>query len=528
MGHGCSAWQGGGRTWLRLLLLLAAASTVEAGRDFYKTLGVPRSASQQQIKKAYRKLSMKWHPDKNQDNQEKAQKKFIEISHAYEVLSDPEKKAKYDRHGEAGLNEGQGGGGHGNAGFQGQDPFEMFRSFFGGGGGGGRTQFSFQQGGGGGHFQFGGGGGFPGGPSQGGGRSSKGNKLLFQEVPGVQELTSKTWKAEMEEESLRRNRLVLFYESNLPEMQELKDAMTEVGAKLVEGSSLVLAGAVNCGRSENLCQKQGIKKLPEVVYFGPEGEQPNRHPAGRSITFHSLSTWFNKAMANYVKALVTEKDVRRWLPSDDKVPHIVIFTDKKTTPPLLKTLSIEFKGRAALGVVLLGSEDLARKMGVKKRPAMVYVQDEATLTGENFDREFKKEALARFLSRCVGRHRSEGQAHFRELTASRQAAGDCVPSDGNYCLLFLGDGNNAALRSLAPKLWLDHVKVFYVKDPTFASSFGVAPGSVLLYRPKRRRFKIFSGDINNVDQLASWVDAAVGGGAPLPEQLQGEPRLTEL
>eukprot|EP00434_Breviolum_minutum_P029182 symbB.v1.2.025812.t1/scaffold2531.1/size78352/1 len=231
---------------------------------------------------------------------------------------------------------------------------------------------------------------------------------------------------------------------------------------------------------------------------------------GRSITFHSLSTWFNKAMANYVKALVTEKDVRRWLPSDDKVPHIVIFTDKKTTPPLLKTLSIEFKGRAALGVVLLGSEDLARKMGVKKRPAMVYVQDEATLTGENFDREFKKEALARFLSRCVGRHRSEGQAHFRELTASRQAAGDCVPSDGNYCLLFLGDGNNAALRSLAPKLWLDHVKVFYVKDSTFASSFGVAPGSVLLYRPKRRRFKIFSGDINNVDQLASWVDAAVG------------------
>eukprot|EP00434_Breviolum_minutum_P032013 symbB.v1.2.028313.t1/scaffold2956.1/size66508/2 len=130
--------------------------------------------------------------------------------------------------------------------------------------------------GGGGHFQFGGGGGFPGGPSQGGGRSSKGNKLLFQEVPGVQELTSKTWKAEMEEESLRRNRLVLFYESNLPEMQELKDAMTEVGAKLVEGSSLVLAGAVNCGRSETLCQKQGIKKLPEVVYFGPEGEQPNR------------------------------------------------------------------------------------------------------------------------------------------------------------------------------------------------------------------------------------------------------------
>ncbi|CAJ1395399.1 unnamed protein product [Effrenium voratum] len=74
---------------------------------------------------AYRKLSMKYHPDKNQDNKEKAQKKFIEISHAYEVLSDPEKKSKYDRYGEAGLNEGQGQGGGGGGGFQGQDPFEM-------------------------------------------------------------------------------------------------------------------------------------------------------------------------------------------------------------------------------------------------------------------------------------------------------------------------------------------------------------------------------------------------------------------
>eukprot|EP00439_Symbiodinium_sp_Y106_P038279 s1464_g4.t1 len=115
--------------WRSLLLLLAAANIAEAaGRDFYRTLGVPRSASKEQIKKAYRKLSLKWHPDKNPDNKEAAQKKFMEISHAYEVLSDPEKKQKYDRYGEDGLNEQQGGGGGG------QDPFEMFKAFFGGGG----------------------------------------------------------------------------------------------------------------------------------------------------------------------------------------------------------------------------------------------------------------------------------------------------------------------------------------------------------------------------------------------------------
>lgn len=511
--------QGWVSTWLQLLLLLAAATAVEAGRDFYKTLGVPRSASQQQIKKAYRKLSMKWHPDKNQDNKEKAQKKFIEISHAYEVLSDPEKKAKYDRHGEAGLNEGgghQGGGG----GFQGQDPFEMFRSFFGGGGGGGgRTQFSFGSGGGGFHF----GGGFPHGQGPGPGhRPQRGNKLLFQDVPDVQELSSKNWKAEVEEEGLRRNVVILFYESNLQEVEELREAMTEFARKLAK-AGLVSAKVLNCGRFDGLCQKQGIKKLPEVVYYGPEGEQPNRHPPG-GINYHSLSTWFNKAMANYVKALVSEKDVRRWLVADDQVPHVVFFTDKKSTPPLLKTLSIEFKGRAALGVVLLGSEDLAQKMGAERRPALVYVQDEASLSGETFDREFKKEALARFLSRCVGKHRSSHRS-LRELTAAREAAGECAVSDGHFCLLMLGEQNLSALRSLAPKLWRDHVKVFYVKDAGFVAAFGAATGSVVLYRPKRKRFKLFSGDSGNVEELAEWVEAAIGGGAPLPEQLRAVPQF---
>ncbi|CAJ1454744.1 unnamed protein product, partial [Effrenium voratum] len=82
--------------------------------------------------------------------------------------------------------------------------------------------------------------------------------------PGVKEMTAKSWKEEMEEESLRRNVVVLFYESNLQEMQELKDAMQQFASKLVE-ASLVSLGAVNCGRSEGLCQKQGVKRLPTAV-----------------------------------------------------------------------------------------------------------------------------------------------------------------------------------------------------------------------------------------------------------------------
>lgn len=92
----------------------------------YTTLGVGKDASATDIKKAYRKLAMKHHPDKggNPDT-------FKEISKAYEILSDPEKKGLYDKYGEKGVEQGGGGGGGG------MDPSDIFSSFFGGGGGGG-------------------------------------------------------------------------------------------------------------------------------------------------------------------------------------------------------------------------------------------------------------------------------------------------------------------------------------------------------------------------------------------------------
>ena len=74
------------------------------GRDFYKILDVSRDASDAELKKAYRKLAMKWHPDKNPGaKQAQAEKKFKEVSEAYEVLTDPKKKEIYDRYGEDGL-----------------------------------------------------------------------------------------------------------------------------------------------------------------------------------------------------------------------------------------------------------------------------------------------------------------------------------------------------------------------------------------------------------------------------------------
>ncbi len=103
-------------------------------RDYYEVLGVEKSASASEIKKAYYKLAKKYHPDVNPGDSE-AEKKFKEINEAYAILSDEDKKAKYDQYGHAAFENGGAGGGYG-AGFEGFDFGDIFSSFFGGGGSG--------------------------------------------------------------------------------------------------------------------------------------------------------------------------------------------------------------------------------------------------------------------------------------------------------------------------------------------------------------------------------------------------------
>jgi molecular chaperone DnaJ len=139
-----------------------------ADKDYYQVLGVNKSASEAEIKKAYRKLALQYHPDRNKGNKE-SEAKFKEVTKAYEVLSDPQKKQAYDQYGHAAFEQGAGQGPFGAGGpFGGQgggqygpftytytsnggqgggfdfggfsDPFEIFEQFFGGGNPFGRQQ----------------------------------------------------------------------------------------------------------------------------------------------------------------------------------------------------------------------------------------------------------------------------------------------------------------------------------------------------------------------------------------------------
>ena len=118
-----------------------------AKEDYYELLGVGKSATPEELKKAYRKKAVQFHPDKNPGNKE-AEDTFKKVSEAYDVLNNADKRAAYDRYGHAAFQNGGGGSRAGGGGFH--DPFDIFRDVFGQGGGGGGGVFDEMFGGGGG------------------------------------------------------------------------------------------------------------------------------------------------------------------------------------------------------------------------------------------------------------------------------------------------------------------------------------------------------------------------------------------
>ena len=140
-----------------------------AKRDYYEILGVTKSATAAEIKKAYRKMALKFHPDKNPDDKD-AEAKFKEAAEAYEVLSNADKKARYDQFGHQAFD---GAGGFGGGGMNMDDIFSQFGDIFGGAFGGG-----------GGFSGFGGGGGF------GGQRRVKGSNLRIRVKLTLEEIAN--------------------------------------------------------------------------------------------------------------------------------------------------------------------------------------------------------------------------------------------------------------------------------------------------------------------------------------------------
>lgn len=336
--------------------------------DYYKVLGVKRNANDKSIKKAYRKLALKWHPDKNPENQEEATTKFAEISQAYETLSDPEKRKIYDLEGEEGIKRGGSGGGAG--GNHHGDPFDIFNQFFGGGGarGGGM------------HFEFGGsggfpGGGFPGGGFPGGGFPGGGRQQQQQQAPdiyGREDADSVYILSTAKFPSVTTNHIYLmkFYSARCGHCREFKDKFLKLAAGLKTHG--VRAAVINCDKETDLCKQRGIQSYPTLQLVSHRKSVPYNGERSIKTIFEFVTEQMPGNVTNLRILPQSEEFVKKQCKAGWGI-CLILFTAKFETPLLYKSIAHHFYGKVNVGEVRGSNDKLSKSFGVTTYPTLLAV-----------------------------------------------------------------------------------------------------------------------------------------------------------
>jgi len=337
------------------LLILSILLTVSK-RSFYEILGVSKDATDREIKKAYRKAALKWHPDKHpQEKREKASKRFTRISNAYEVLIDEEKRKIYDVSGEEGLKHRSGGGGSGFPGFG--NPQDTFRDFFGksGFGGGRRTSFNFGGGGGGGGFPGGG------GRSRGGGGRGRRQGPSYTKKGPVKKLSPRKFP----DDKAKFNWVVHFWGGEQQD-NELKPAMDEAAKWLKE---IVKIGFVDCIKYNVFCNDKGISDGSAVyLYNGKRRLTYGGGPHAKKIRNFAV-----RAMSHNLQTLKEAHFDEESLKAIEN--GIIIFSNKRKPGPKLKALSFEFRHHK-LSILFIKSkmQCLVKELSFETLPAAFIVE----------------------------------------------------------------------------------------------------------------------------------------------------------
>lgn len=525
--------------------LLLIVSCESKKLDPYKVLGVDRSASQREIQKAFHKLSLQYHPDKNKNKG--AQEKFAEINNAYDILSDEQKRKNYDLFGDekgnpgfdAGTSGDNGGYSYFTSGGPGESGFN-----FGPGGQAGSKSFSFSFGGDpgyGGESSFGFGlndifsnlfGGGKGGGSQFGGfgSSSRSQYGARNSDKSILSVNSKFYKKEINDRGM--SWLLLFYSPNLQGTQYYESIIEEVAAPLV---GALKVGSINCESEASFCKELGVhlRRSPKVyVYSYSKGESGSLIEYSGDLDVKGLKSFCQDNLPKFSKAV----NLRQFKVDAEAVtlPKVMLLSTKKSTPVIWRALSGLYHKRFAFynAEVHDVSDPSVRALGVDSLPAVIgwlsngekailksgisvkdlksAVQDLSGLL-ENFEKKNKKVASTKTS------HPESGDNHIPLLTVSNfhDICGDGSP----VCLIGAfrssksGDNLQTILKSVSQKSFsrkqtgvsgprtsvsyslLDATKHQSFLNAFEKSGFKSSHKFLVAYKPKRGTFAIFQGDI---------------------------------
>jgi curved DNA-binding protein CbpA len=357
---------------LLLCELAAAASTTK--KSHYEVLGIPRNANDRQIKKAYRSLAKKYHPDRHLDpaKKKKAEKLFMRVGRAYETLSDPEKRRIYDQVGDEGLDARMQQQQQQQQGFGGNQPPHFS---FGGGGGGGASFDPFQL------FaqMFGGNGGFPG--SGRGQQQQQAGAGFFQNSPDVVEIDQNTASSQLGKSARAedgRPWVVLFYAPWCGHCRQVKDEFARFGSK---ANGVVRVGAVNCDQeagNTDLCKLYKVQTLPTIKLI--MGKTQKAFGANAPRTASALNEFaVSNLPQSQIKIVASDKDAATFCNAQRKTKKrkcVVLQTSKPAPTSLYKSLALRDESRAVF--VMVQNKDFAQpKLSV----------DGHAFEGKSFDME---------------------------------------------------------------------------------------------------------------------------------------------
>jgi len=514
--------------------------------DYYKLLGVKRDASVPEIKKAFRKQAMKWHPDKNKDNPKKAQEMFTKIANAYEVLTDPEKRKIYDLSGEEGIKRsGQGSSEQqwgGNMGFE-----DIFSQFFGGGATGGRggqrIEFHFggpgsghrQQGNpGGSFFNFGDFGGFEdmfGGQRQGRQQNFGGQRFTNGGFGGFEQEAEKRKKTFENTKVLELglDNISRFYQSTqgwfiyfYKTYDHTHPSLSEKIIKLADLSDdIYFVSAINCDENEEVCEEFGILKTPHI-YFFKNGHQGGFTEIPQKSTVEEMHAQGINSIENLVE-MVNDKNYEDFLTKYPERIKVLLFEKGAAKiPAYFKALSSEYKNQLHFGFLeKMSSQKLFQQYKIENIPTILII-DEIEGQGKKYEGEFKKVKISRFLMRFRTRTINTKTSQVRELNKSLFSKGACQKTDKQLCLIIFAQSNNDptidVLKGISERYSRDNINFYYYlldsKNEEILKAFpefNKNQDKLIIYKPWRENYVIFSNEVT-ITNLSEFLDDVLAGG----------------
>lgn len=471
-------------------LALSFISIISATSDYYNLLGIGSDASKQEIKKAFKQLSLTYHPDKISHLSSSQQKEYAQIfekaAFAYDILKNEETRKIYDEEGESAIIKYKK---NKDKERQADEYEEIYSRYF-----------------------------------KESNRNTKNDEEFFKNTDVIR-LTLHNYT-----KLLNRNKIwmVLFYNYDDKNLSDIL-LQWKLFADKVDG--IMTVAYVSCRFDEELCKNYDIKETPKVLFFGEtETAKKTFKEYDRKHHWENYFTYASELMMSLVRVLNDDnyKEYLRDYPENYKV---VLFTNKSYIPAKLKALSKIYHPDLLFGVVKLERNDpeLISNFGFSKKdfPKLVVLNNGWNYSGEIYDKPWKLDQIKKFLD--TYRHkRIKIDSKFYEFTADLQAKENkCVKGDSSTCAIIvirkakLSEEDNSYLKYLADRYLNDNITIGYVllkkfKGKDFYSAYEDvdSDADLIIYRGKTHKYAAFSYMNHKEDfshEASNYIDLILTG-----------------